>query len=212
MDISISKKIKNFFSTYKLQDYKKGEVLIHAYEMPENIFYLEDGWVKMYSITKNGDELVLNVFKPPSFFPMSVVINNNENNYYYESITPVKIRIAPKEKIIEFIKNNPDVLFNLLQRVYRGLDGILLKMAYAMTSDARSRLILELIIQAKRFGKKNTKQYVIKISISDLALSVGIARETVSREIKILKRQNLISIKDKELTIIDFKKLEEEII
>lgn len=211
MDKNISKKIRNFFSSYKIQSYKKGTVLIRAYEKPKDIFFIEEGWVKMYSISRNGDELVLNMFKSYSFFPVSLAINNNENIYYYETSSSAKIRVAPRENVVEFIKNNPDILFNLLQRVYRGLDGILLKMEYAMTNDAKSRLILELIILAKRIGKKNNKRYTLNISVSDLALSIGLARETVSREIKILKNKNLISFENKELTIVDLKNLEDEI-
>lgn len=211
MEDKILNKIISFYSTYKLQNLKKGEILIRAFENPNSIYYLEEGWIKMYSITKNGDELILNVFKPNSFFPISLAINNNKNNYFYESMTPVKIRIAPDEKVVDFIKSNPDVLFNLLQRIYKGLDGILLKMEYAMSNDAKSRLILELIIQAKRFGNNDKNSYSLNISVSDLALSVGLARETVSRELKSLKNKNLISINNKILTITNLDKLEDEI-
>jgi len=211
MDDKVLNKIQDFFSSYKSQVLKKGEVLIGPFEKQKKIFYLEEGWVKMYSLTKNGDELTLNVFKPNSFFPVSTSINHTENNYYYESMTPIKIRVAPNEKVIEYIKSNPDVLFNLLQRVYRGLDGILLKMEYAMTNDAKSRLILELIIQAKRLGENTNGVNTLNISINDLALSVGLARETVSRELKILKDKKLISVNNKMLTIMNLEKLEKEI-
>jgi CRP-like cAMP-binding protein len=84
-------------------------------------------------------------------------------------------------------------------------------MEYAMASDAKSRLILELIITSKRFGEKNGKKISFDVSVSNLALSIGIARETVSRELKILKENNLIAIKNKKLTIIDIEKLVSEI-
>ncbi len=211
MSKSIQAKIENFFYKYKSQNFKKNKILINISETPSNIYFLEDGWVKMYSLNKNGEEIILNIFKPNSFFPISLAINNNENNYFYEAQTDIKARLAPANDVIKFLESNPDVLFDLLKRVYRGLDGVLLKMEYAMTNDAKSRLILELVIQAKRFGNKSGKEISFNISINDLALSVGIARETVSRELKLLKEKGLISFEKKTLRIANIQRLENEI-
>lgn len=211
MDEVVTKKVENFFSSFKIRAHKKGEILIRAYDNPKGIIYLVDGLVKMYSISKNGDEFVLNVFKPFSFFPMSWIVSNSKNHYFYETMAPSKTRLAPTQKVNEFIKSNPDVLFDLLKRVFIGIEGLLIKMAYAMSGEAYSRLIAELLTEAKRFGKKNGRIYELKISESDLATEVGLARETVSREIKLLKNKGLIKVKNKKLTIINIGKLEEEL-
>ena len=211
MDIATSQKINKFFTKFKLTEYKSKELLVRAYDNPRGVFYLKEGFVKMYSISKNGDEAVLYVFKPNSFFPMSWAINSSRNHYFYEAMTPVKTYVATKENAVEFVKNNPDVLYDLLQRVFIGIDGLLIKMEYLMSGDAYCRLAVELITEAKRFGVKNDKSYTLKISEKDLATEVGIARETVSREIKILKNKELITIAKKFITIKDLAKLEKEI-
>lgn len=211
MDDKVLAKVHKFFSAYQTHNVKKNDVLIKANENPNKIFYLTSGYVKMYSVSKNGKKFDLNIFKPGSFFPMSHAINNGENLYHYQAITASKIKIAPVDKVITFIKTNPDVMFDLLQRLYRGLDGLLIKIDYAMYSDAKSRIIVELIMQAKRFGNKKNRNYEVNTSINNLATSVGLARETVSREIKKLKEKNLISIKNKKITINDLSKLADEI-
>lgn len=211
MDPLVQKKIEKFFSTYKTIELKKGEILIRAFENPNKVYFLSEGSVKMYSISKSGKEFVLNVFKPVSFFPMSLAINKGENLYYFETTTPVKVKIAPFNKVISFVKEDSEVMFDLLQRLYRGVDGILLKMDYSMTSDAKSRIIIELITQAKRFGTKRGKKYELNISVSNLANYVGLARETVSRQTRILRDKKLISFEKKNLIIHDITALKEEI-
>ncbi len=67
----IEEKVLVFFQHYKKQNYKKGELLIRADDQPQGIFYLKSGTVKVYAISKKGDELVVNLFKPKAFFPMS---------------------------------------------------------------------------------------------------------------------------------------------
>src|SRR5581483_4867418 len=195
MNSVITEKLAAFFGEFKEQKYRKGEILVRADENPRGIFYLTEGIVKEYAISKKGDEVVVNIFKPISFFPMSWAINNTENRYYFEAVNDVCLRLAPKEKVVAFVKAEPDVLFDLLSRLYRGVDGMLTRMTYLMGGNAKSRLITELIIAAKRFGKKDPtgKQIELWISEKDFAAQSGMTRETVSRGIKVLKDKGFIT-------------------
>lgn len=212
MNEQVSKQLETFFTQFKKQTYKKGEILVRADDDPNGVFYLTEGFVRMYLISMKGDEVVLNIFKPISFFPMSWAINNTKNIYYYEAINEVTVWRAPKEQVIEFIKENPDVLYDLLSRVYRGVDGILTRMAYLMSSNANARLVTELIIAAKRFGKIDEGHGItLAISEKDIGTQAGLTRETVSREMKILKEKGLITLKKSVLHINDLKLLEKEL-
>lgn len=211
MDEAIAKKIDNFFTQYKHQTYKKGELLIRAEDFPSGVFYLKEGFVREYAISKKGDELVINVFKPISFFPMSWAINETPNAYFYEAMTDVETWRAPKEEVLIFLKNNPDVVYNLLSRVYKGVDGLLTRITYLMAGNAYARLITELLIYVKRFTK-GQNSVTLNISEKDLASVSGMTRETVSREIKVLKRNNLIITEGHKLIINDVQKLEDELV
>lgn len=213
MDVKIQKKIDDFFTKFKYQKYKKGEILVRADDNPKGIFYLKKGFVKEYAISKKGDELVVNIFKPASFFPMSWAINGTPNMYFFEAITDLEVCRVPKDRALEFIKTNPDVLYDLLSRVYKGTDGILTRMTYLMAGNAYARLVTEVIIYAKRFGKRGDDKNVFEISLSekDLAASSGMTRETVSREMKTLKDKDLVSFRKNTLVIKNLKELENEL-
>lgn len=213
MNTVVGKKIESFFAKHKHNFYKKGEVFIRASYDPTGVFYLQSGYVKQYIISKKGDEIIVNIFKPPSFFPMSWAINNTSNSYFFEATTPIDVWRAPREEVVTFIKNNPDVLYDLTSRVYTGTDALLTRMVYLMSGSAYLRLIAELIISAKRFGKKGAhNSYTIKISEKDIGCESGMTRETVSREIKILKNKNLVTLKKNILIIHDFGDLENELL
>lgn len=212
MDELVSQKVEDFFKQYKHQIYKKGEILIRADDAPSGVFYLTKGLVKQYAISKKGEELVVNIFKPVAFFPMSWVINQTPNNYYYEALEDTEIWRTPREDVLAFIKKNPDVLFDLMSRVYKGADGMLMRMVYLMSGEAYSRVITELLITAKRFGKTD-KDGIVTLTLTekDLANQSGMARETVSREIRILKDKNLVTFHNNILTIKNLELLEEEL-
>ena len=97
--------MKNFLPSLSIKHTKKKELLIRADDDPSGIFYLKKGFVREYAITKKGDELVVNMFKPVSFFPMSWAINNTPNMYFFEAVTDLRVWRAPKDKALAFFKN-----------------------------------------------------------------------------------------------------------
>lgn len=210
MDEVISKKIETFFTRFKHQTYTKGEILVRADDDPLGVFYLKEGFVKQYAISHSGDELVINVFKPIAFFPMNWAINQTPNKYFYEAMSDVELWRAPREEVITFIKNNPDVLYDLISRVFSGVDGLLTRMTYLMSGSAYARLITELLIYVNRFAKGNSPA-TLTISEKDIAAQSGLTRETVSREVKILKEKKLVTSVKHQLIIQDVAKLKIEL-
>lgn len=211
MDQAICDKLNTFFSQHTSQTYRKGEILIRADENPSGVLYLTKGTVKVYSISEKGDEVIVNMFKPDSFFPMSWALNDVSNIYFYEAVSDVHIWKASRKPVITFLQNNPEVLLDLLSRVYKGLDGLLLRMTYLMSGSAYSRLVVEILIAAKRFGKQHGDHIIINISEKDLALQAGLTRETVSREMGTLKRKGLIAFDKKILEITNIESLKNEL-
>lgn len=213
MDKSIQLKLDNFFKKYKRQSFKKGEILIRADENPSGVYYLTKGLVKEYAISKKGEEIVVNIFKPNSFFPMSWAINETANEYYFEALKEIETWKAPREDALELIKVNSDMTFDLLKRVYKGTDGLISRMVYLMSENAYDRVLIELIISSKRFGKSLPNgQIALDCTEKELAAQTGMTRETISREIKKLKVKSLVSFKDNILIIFDLKKLEKELL
>ncbi|MCR4326690.1 MAG: Crp/Fnr family transcriptional regulator [Candidatus Roizmanbacteria bacterium] len=211
MDETILKNIDTFFTQYYHQTYKKGEILIRVDESPLGVYYLKEGYVKQYAISKKGEEVVINIFKPIAFFPMSWAINHTPNAYFYEAMTDLSLWRAPRDAVITFIKSNPDVLYGLVSRVYKGVDGVFMRMVHLMSGSGYSRLLLELIIQSKRFGTQSKGAVEITISEKDLAAQSGMTSETISRAMRILKDKHLLTYRKSVLRIPDFKKLEKEL-
>jgi CRP/FNR family transcriptional regulator, cyclic AMP receptor protein len=213
VDTSVKQKLDDFFQKYKFQKYRKGEVLIRADDDPPGIFYLTSGVIRRYSISASGEELTLNIFKPFSMIPMSWAINRVPSSHYFEAMTDVEVWRAPVDDVLTFVSDKPDILLDLLSRIYHGLEGYMMRMEYLMAGNAKARLITELLIYAKRFGQNQSEKTLVdlKLTEKDLASQSGISRETVSRELQKLRASNLITYKKNQLVINDLEKLEHEL-
>lgn len=209
MSEDINAKIVRFFTQYPLRTFDSREIIVRAEAELPGVFYIIEGRVSQYDITSSGNEVVVNIFKPGAFFPMSTALNHTPNHYFFEASTKVTAHVAPAADAVQFLKDNPDVTFDLLSRVYRGVDGVLRRMAHLMGGDSKSRLLFELLNAAYRFGEAQADGAVfISLKEGDLARHSGLARETVNRVLQSLKAADLIEINRSGMTIKNPRKLE----
>ncbi len=207
----ISDKLRSHFGSSDVKAYAKGEIITHAGQEPEGISFLVDGVVEQYDITPEGNRITVNIFRPPAFFPMSWAINKTPNTYFYIASTDVKLQRADADKTIAFLLQNPEVMLDLLSRVYRGTDALLKRLVLATSGVAASRLIFELLIEAYRFGTEiDDSRRLVNIKQHTLAARSGLARETVSRELHKLEKAGMISLTKHGIEI-DASKLEQKL-
>ena len=207
-----SEKLYNFFSQFRLLHYKKKETLLRLYDTPSGVLYLQSGYVRAYSTSQEGRELTIIIFKPEDIFPYSWAISDIENRYYYEAMTSVEIRRAPKDELLSFINDNPDILFTLSNRIVIRMMGFAQRMEYLVYGNAYSKVASIILICAERFGEKKGGETVIKVPLAhrDIANLLGLARETASIEIKKLERENLIIYRGRHLVVKDISGLKKE--
>jgi len=205
MDNSIAQKLNKFFSSATSSVFKKGETLIYSQDNPDCVFYLMEGYVNLNTIFDDGKKLILNIFKPGSFFPMMCMLGGIENPYNYECLTNASLKKARKEEFDKFIKNNPDVLLDLTKRVLIGLNGLAIHMTRLLEGNSYDKVISALYVCSKRFGKEINNKIIISLPLTQQTVSemAGIRRETANIILKRLERKKFILYKNRALTIIN---------
>lgn len=202
--------IEHFFEKYDLREYKKGQVFILNGETSDFTYYVISGRVKVYDVNYRGDEIILNVYKPPAIFPIFSLIDSAANKYIYEADTATTIRRAPTNEVKRLLESSPDTTLDLLKQTYSYLTSLLERQALLMAGSAKSRLIYELIIQCQHYSATDEAgNTILDIHEKDLAARAGLSRETVNREVGKLKRDNLIALDHHRIIIPDVYRLEQ---
>lgn len=210
---SANEKTKEFFAGYRERRFSKGQVIIYANEVIDDVYYLVEGKIKKYSVNYKGDEVILTVFRPGSFLPIAQAIDQPvTNRFFYASETDVITKVAPSEDVVNMLKENPDVMLALLRRVNRGLNEFLDRSLSLMAGNALSRVAYEIYVEASRFGKKEKNGSIfIEISERGIAARTGLTRETVNREIKKLKDSSALRVERRGISVIDLSLLEKKL-
>lgn len=208
----VSEVIRDYFEQYTLFRYQKGQILVFNGERSNYVYYLLEGRVKVYDVSYRGDEIVVHVYKPGDFFPVSHLFGRTKNPYIYESDSVVTIRRAPAGDIFDLFALSPDVTLSLLTQAYNYIEAFLDRQALLMAGSARSKLIYELMVQCRQFGTQiDDDCYELDINEKDLGARAGLSRETVNREARKLKRENLIRLERKRIIIPSIDKLEKKL-
>lgn len=185
--------------------YNKNEYIIRPGESPNYVYYINDGLVKAFNISKYGEENLLIIRKPREIFPLIWAITGRGRSIIYQALTPTKVYRVTREDFNNFLKENTDALYpfiDLITDQYRMHSERILNLEYR---SVRERLASFLLTMASRFGKDSSKGIIIDVPLKqqDIASSINASRETTSRELGILERKGLIKNSQGRLIIID---------
>lgn len=208
-----TQEFETFYKQFVIRKYKKGEMLIRADDDPQGIFCLTKGYVRQYTISKNGSELSLHILKPVSYFPMVWAMNGTPNLYYFEALTSVEVGRAPRDQVVNFIKDKPVIIFDLMSELLEDYAETLTRVEHLVFSDAYRRVISVLLYIAKHFGVEKNGNIFVKhrFTQQDIATLVGVARETAGHEMVKLEKKGLVKYIDHSILFENMKKLEREL-
>jgi len=179
------------------QTFKKGDFIIRPGDTPSGIFYIYQGLVKAYDITKYNEENLLIIRKQDEIFPLIWALSKRERGIIYQALAPTTTWQVSRKAFLDFIKDRPAVLTPLLDMVLEmyWLHGErILTLEYRTV---RERIISFLLTMSQRFGKPTDGGILIEVPLrhQDIASSVNATRETTSRELSALERKGLIENK-----------------
>lgn len=200
--------IKLFKSGTKLT-YKKGEQIIRPGEQPSGVFYIDDGLVKAYDISKYGEENLLIIRKSHDIFPLIWAITGEERDINYEALEPTTVWRISRKTYIDFLyspDNNLAPILDMVVENYRIHSERLLNLEYR---SVRERVISFLLTMAKHFGEDTPEgcQITVPLRHQDIASSINSSRETASREMAYLERKGLIRNNQSKVLLLDSEKL-----
>lgn len=206
----IENKINSYFSQFPSDNFEKGNILISPEEDIDYVSFIKSGYVKMYSISESGKELVLNIFKPGTYFPAIPIISSEKNYFFYEAFSDVELIKVTKENFLDFIEREKEVYKDVSKRIFKGMNSILVRMSYLLSSNAEARVAATLLMCFSRFGIKNTSgnlEIDIDLTHKDVADLSGLTREATSLQIGKLKKEGMIFNEGKRFIILDKDKL-----
>ncbi len=199
----------NLFHQGTRLSYKKGEFIIRPGDKPTGLFYISTGTVKVYDITKYGEENLVIIRHRGDVLGLIWTITGQYRGLVYSAITPTTVLHISGEMFKKYLTENPQAalpLVDMLAEMYRVHSDRIRTLEYR---SVRERLVSFLFNHTKRFGRQTPEGVLIDLPLrhQDIASSISASRETTSRELAALERLGYLTNKHLLITVKDPEKL-----
>jgi CRP/FNR family transcriptional regulator len=196
--------LRGFFTKKKEVVISKKKDILYPDEEIKDIYYIKKGFVRSYSINQDGSEITLNIYKPGSFFPLTLAVSGKKNPNYFQTMTNVILHKAKFVDVWNFVSGDINLLSDLVKRLSSGIEGFMIRTQFLLRSSADEKIASNLSLLTKRFGTKS-KSGSIKIELplthQDIADMSGLSRETTSIILKKLEKANILYKNGKNIII-----------
>lgn len=188
--------------------YRKGQNVFLEGSFPAGIFILRQGMVKKYKTDHQGKEHIISVCAADELLGYSALLCNEP---YPDSAAAIETSILgfiSKEFFLETISNSNALMMSLLSSLSHEFGVMVNSINVFAQMTVRERLALILLVLTEKF-KKNPGNGPVEIILSreDLASMVGTATETLVRLLREMKKEGIIDINVRAITVIKFKEL-----
>lgn len=192
--------------------YKKGQTLFYEGTRPMGLFCINSGKVKVFKMSSEGKEQILNLAKPGDFLGYRALISEE---FYSASATVIEeaaICYIPKHNFLEILNSNPGFFKKMFKAVCEDLGVMEQKLVTIAQKSVRERLAATLLMLKETYGMEGKDSILIDIALSreDLANIIGTATETVIRLLSEFKSDQLIALEGKKIKVIDTQGLVKE--
>ena len=190
---------KEVHKTGQVKSFAAGTVILNIHAYIKSIPIVLSGSIKVIQTDDEGQEILLYYIKPGEICIMSLLAGMHNDTSKIKAIVEeeAEILLIPVEKVSEWIKEFPewtDFIFTLYQKRFEELLEVVNAVAFQKLD---SRLLQLLNQKSSLFRSKD-----ISVTHQQLADELGTTRETVSRVLKQMENEKLISLSRNKISLL----------
>ena len=161
---------------------KRGEVLFQQGDLVESIYFLKSGRIKLVRNTIEGTPVVIHVALSGETFSEASLFSSN---YHCSAIAEAKTAVScfRKSDILGYLDHNPAAMKRLLAIFARQVRDLRTINEIKNIRSAKERTLAFIQCQVN-----DDKEIVSPLSLKDMAYRIGLAHETLYRELSSLEK------------------------
>ena len=199
------KNIDQFLAQKKIYKYKKDETIYCRGNQSNHIFLIKKGLIKTFKINELGKEYITGFFTNEQYFGYSSFAKQLPHFENSVAITNTQLYKINQDEITAIVNNNPQVVFNFINLLASNLIEVKEQLILLAYGSVRKKTAVTLLKLLEKYPLKHKNE--LTISRKNLANSIGVAKETLTRTLQDFKAEKLIELTSKSIKIINKTKL-----
>lgn len=189
---------------FKVQNFRKNQIIYAEKEMPENLWCLLSGKVKMYKLGIGDRVQILRLYRPVQYFGYRAYFANETYVSSASAFEQSVIGSIPMEIVERIMKGNMDLALFFIHELSRNLGGSDTKIVNLTQKHIRGRLAESLLLLADNYGYEDDDATLrIYMSREDLANLSNMTTSNAIRTLTAFVTEKLILVDGRKIKIIN---------
>ena len=187
---------------------KKGESIFEEGEHLNGIFCIKKGVCKVSKMSENGRNQIISLVQRGDLLGERSLVSDEAANLRAVALSDMEVCFVPKEEIVKDLQKNANFTMAVLKdmaNMLKSADNVIVDMAQ---KTVKQRLAETLLSLNNKFGTDKDGNIDIQLSREDIANIIGTATESAIRLLSELKKKKTLSIKGKNIAILNITELE----
>ena len=194
------------------KNWSKGELIFSEGTPCPGLFVVHSGAVKIFKTSLKGREQVLTIETAGRAVAELAVLDEGPYPASAMAIDEVTLLLILKQDFQNLCRRHPEIGFRIIKALagrFRKLVGLVEALAFLEVGQRLAKFLFEKASQ-HRMGTGRQIEFTLDQSHQELASQIGTVRELVSRSFARFQDQEILSVKNRTLTILDMDRLKEE--
>lgn len=190
----------------RVKKLNRGEVLFFQGDPALGLYLLLSGQVRIYKSSPEGKEFTLHQIRPGEMFAEAAIFRDDGYPANCAALKDSTVVLLPKEQFFAMLQSSPQIsikmmggLSSFLREFNRTIEDLSLK-------DVPARLASFLLKEYEKTGKPTI---LLTTTKSELANQLGTISETLSRNLRKLREQKIISVDGNRIELLDLDRLDD---
>ncbi len=183
------------------KELKKGEMVFYEGDESAGFYLLLSGLIKVYKLSVEGKEQILQFIRPNETFGEVVVFSGKAYPAHAEAVQDSRVLLFPRRDFLDFIRSNPNVALVMLAILSERLRRFTLQIENLSLKEVPGRLASYFLYLSRDEGKGDA--FSLEISKGQLASLLGTVPETLSRILTRMKEHGIIQVDGVRIQLLD---------
>lgn len=178
-----------------VHQYRRGDVIFRTADQADRLYFLEGGTIKISVMSPDGEERILEIFRPGDTFGELFFGKNTRRVATAQALSDATVRTMTGEAFMGLMRTRPDLCLTFVRHLVEQQRRTLTRVEALMHVRAGPRLLAILLDLAERCGQQTGECYALPETLTqgELARFAGLNRSTVSILIKEFRLGGVIS-------------------
>lgn len=191
--------------------FAKNEYIFKAGDPGRNVYFLQQGRVKIYQPAPEGKDVILWFCFPGDMFGMAEVARGGGRVVHAQACEATEVLVLSQNELTEYLQTHSAAAMLIMQVLSGRLRALGDVVVNLINDDAQTRIIKLILRLATRYGVRVGQDIHLSIQLThqEIADMVGATRQTVTSVLSQLQRQGLLRLENRRIRIESMESLDE---